>query len=209
MAMASEQKKQNIGVLYKLGAFLAFLMLGYLGIRGYKDSVERLKIKGCSDEIRELMMNIKERYATAHDYGKLDFKQVLTMRLFPKSMNKPGYSEPLNSYTGGVDIYYSALSPDALHGAFEISFQGLSKDGCIALMRLTLDDGTGRDYIAVGGYGVATPAGVLDEVYHDTPKEKMKRNVFKSTEVLYTDVNLLKNACSCKDLTCSVVWKFR
>lgn len=207
--MAGEQKKQNIGVLYKLGAFLAFLMLGYLGIRGYKDSVERLKIKGCSDEIRELMMNIKERFSSARDYGTLDFKQVLNMRLFPKSMNKSGYNEPINSYVGGVDIYYSATSPESGNTAFEISFQGLSKDGCIALMRLTLDDGTGRDYIAVGGFGAATPAGALDEVYVDTPKEKMKRNVFKSTEVLYTDVKLLENACNCKGLNCSVVWKFK
>lgn len=207
--MTAEQKKQNIGVLYKLGAFLAFLMLGYLGIRGYKDSVERLKIKGCSDEIRELMMNIKERFASARDYGTLDYKQVASMRLFPKSMQKPGYSEPINSYIGGVDVYYSAASPESQHSAFEVSFQGLSKTGCIALMRITLDDGTGRDYIAVGGFGVATPAGALDEVYPDTPKDKMKRNVFKSTEVLYTDTKLLENACACKDLTCSVVWKFK
>lgn len=207
--MTTEQKKQNIGVLYKLGAFLAFLMLGYLGIRGYKDSVDRLKIKGCSDEIRELVMNIKERFASARDYGTLDYKQVAGMRLFPKSMNKPGYSEPINSYIGGVDVYYSATSPESGNTAFEISFQGLSQAGCIALMRLTLDDGTGRDYIAVGGFGVATPAGALDEVYADTPKEKLKRNVFKSTEVTYADVKLLENACNCKGLNCSVVWKFK
>lgn len=207
--MTTEQKKQKIGMLYKLGAFLAFLMLGYLGIRGYDDSVERLKIKGCSDEIRELMINIKERFASARDYGTLDFKQVSNMRLFPKSMNKQGYSEPINSYTGGVDIFYSATSPESGNTAFEVSFQGLSKTGCIALMRLTLDDGTGRDYIAVGGFGSLVPAGALDEVYPDTPKEKMKKNMFKSTEVQYTDVKLLENACACKDLTCSVVWKFR
>ena len=126
----SEQKKQNIGLIYKLGAFLAFLMLGYLGIRGYKDSVEKLKIKGCSDEIRELMMNVQERFRTARDYGNLDYKQAASMRLFPKSLNKPGYSEPINSYNGGVDIYYSSTSPEVNNGAFEISFQGLlfSKD---------------------------------------------------------------------------------
>lgn len=205
----AEQKKQNIGLIYKLGAFLAFLMLGYLGIRGYKDSVERLKIKGCSDEIRELMMNVQDRFRSARDYGTLDYKQAATMRLFPKSLIKPGYSEPINSYNGGVDIYYSSTTPEKNNGAFEISFQGLSQQGCIALMRLALDDGTGQDYIAVAGYGTATPSGVLDEVYIDTPREKLKKNTFKSTEVLYTDVNLLKNACSCRDLTCSVIWKFK
>ena len=207
--MTAEQKKQNIGVIYKVGAFLAFLMLSYLGIRGYKDSVERLKIKGCSDEIRELMMNIKERFASARDYGTLDYKQVASMRLFPKSMQKPGYNEPVNSYIGGVDIFYSSTSPESGNTAFEVSFQGLSKEGCIAMMRLTLDDGTGRDYIAVGGFGMLKEAGALDDVYADTPKDKMKKNVFKSTEVQYTDVKLLENACACKDLTCSVIWKFK
>lgn len=205
----TEQKKQNIGLIYKLGAFLAFLMLGYLGIRGYKDSVERLKINGCSDEIRELIMNIQDRFRGTRDYGTLDYKQAASMRLFPKSLMKDGYTEPVNSYNGGVDIYYSATSPEKNNGAYEISFQGLSQQGCIALMRLVLDDGTGQDYIAVAGYGTATPSGVLDEVYGDTPREKLKKNVFKSTEVIYTDINLLKNACSCKELTCTVVWKFK
>lgn len=205
----TEQKKQNIGLIYKLGAFLAFLMLGYLGIRGYKDSVERLKINGCSDEIRELIMNIQDRFRGTRDYGTLDYKQAASMRLFPKSLMKEGYTEPVNSYNGGVDIYYSATSPEKNNGAYEISFQGLSQQGCIALMRLVLDDGTGQDYIAVAGYGTATPSGVLDEVYGDTPREKLKKNVFKSTEVMYTDINLLKNACSCKELTCTVVWKFK
>lgn len=131
------------------------------------------------------------------------------MRLFPKSLMKEGYTEPVNSYNGGVDIYYSATSPEKNNGAYEISFQGLSQQGCVALMRLVLDDGTGQDYIAVAGYGTATPSGVLDEVYGDTPREKLKKNVFKSTEVMYTDINLLKNACSCKELTCTVVWKFK
>ena len=205
----TEQKKQNIGLIYKLGAFLAFLMLGYLGIRGYKDSVERLKINGCSDEIRELIMNIQDRFRGTRDYGTLDYKQAASMRLFPKSLMKDGYTEPVNSYNGGVDIYYSATSPEKNNGAYEISFQGLSQQGCVALMRLVLDDGTGQDYIAVAGYGTATPSGVLDEVYGDTPREKLKKNVFKSTEVIYTDINLLKNACSCKELTCTVVWKFK
>lgn len=205
----TEQKKQNIGLIYKLGAFLAFLMLGYLGIRGYKDSVERLKINGCSDEIRELIMNIQDRFRGTRDYGTLDYKQAASMRLFPKSLMKEGYTEPVNSYNGGVDIYYSATSPEKNNGAYEISFQGLSQQGCVALMRLVLDDGTGQDYIAVAGYGTATPSGVLDEVYGDTPREKLKKNVFKSTEVIYTDINLLKNACSCKELTCTVVWKFK
>lgn len=205
----TEQKKQNIGLIYKLGAFLAFLMLGYLGIRGYKDSVERLKINGCSDEIRELIMNIQDRFRGTRDYGTLDYKQAASMRLFPKSLMKDGYTEPVNSYNGGVDIYYSATSPEKNNGAYEISFQGLSQQGCVALMRLVLDDGTGQDYIAVAGYGTATPSGVLDEVYGDTPREKLKKNVFKSTEVMYTDINLLKNACSCKELTCTVVWKFK
>ena len=102
----AEQKKQNIRMIYKIGGFLAFLMLGYLGIRGYKDSVEKLKIKGCSDEIRELLMNIQDRFRGAHDYGTLDYKQASSLKLFPKRMMKQGYSEPINSYNGGGDIYY-------------------------------------------------------------------------------------------------------
>ena len=40
----SGEKKQNVRMIFKVGAFLAFIMLGYLGIRSYKRSVEKLKI---------------------------------------------------------------------------------------------------------------------------------------------------------------------
>ena len=40
----AEMKKQDVRMIFKIGGFLAFIMLGYLGIRSYKQSVEKLKI---------------------------------------------------------------------------------------------------------------------------------------------------------------------
>ena len=65
----AEDKKQNVRMIFKIIAFLAFIMLGYLGIRNYKLSVEKLKINQCTDEIIELVHNIHDIYQNQNDYG--------------------------------------------------------------------------------------------------------------------------------------------
>ena len=103
-----EVKKQKVGALYKIAGFIAFIMLGYLGIRGYKASVEKLKINGCVDQISELVRNIQQAYRNEYDYGTLDYAQAVSLRLIPQSMFKDGSREALNSFMGGIDIYFSA-----------------------------------------------------------------------------------------------------
>lgn len=203
-------KKVKIGVLYKVGAFLAFLMLGYLGIRGYKNSVEKLKINGCISEISEMVYNIKQVYEIQKNYGELDYKLAVKLNLFPKNMFREGFKEATNSYMGGVDIFYSALNKDNQNGAVEISFQGISKAACEALIRIDWDNGDNISCIAVAGYSGPTPSGVLDAIYPDTKQDDIKgKNIFKSSEARYIGSDKIDAACGCVEDTCTVVWKFR
>ncbi len=203
----AEMKKQDVRMIFKIGGFLAFIMLGYLGIRSYKQSVEKLKINQCTDQIMELTQNIQEAFRTQREYGEFDYKVANRMKLFPKSMIKEGFKEPVNAYMGGVDLYYSSTSEENNKMAFEISFQGLSKMGCMALMRLNLDD---LNIIAVGGYSTATPSGVLDEIYLDTKQSDIKsKNKFVGKGIQYLSDEKAKNVCNCKEDVCSVIWKFK
>ena len=66
--------KPKIGAIYKVAAFLAFIMLGYLGLRGYRLSAERLKTNGCIEEVGDLIRNIQYAYRNETSYDNLDYK---------------------------------------------------------------------------------------------------------------------------------------
>lgn len=199
------QKKQNVRAVFKIAAWLGFIMLGYLGIRGYKNSVEKLKINQCTDELGELVENIINVYNGQRGYEGLEYNTAVRLGIFPKKMFREGFKEATNSYLGGVDLFYSAASPSTPYAAFEISFQGVSKMGCEELLRIPLDN-----LIAVGGYATPTPSGVLDEIYESTKQDDIRSyNIFKGTDVRYIGSDKVDRACGCSDDTCSVVWKFR
>ena len=205
--MAETKAKQDVRMIFKIGAFLAFIMLGYLGLRSYKKSVEKLKINECSNQIIELVRNINEAYRNDRDYGEFDYKTAAKLKLFPKNMMKEGFNEAVNGYFGGVDVYYSSSAPEMPKGALEVSFQGVSKMGCMSLMRINLTD---LNLIAVGGYSGPTPAGVLDEIYAEMKQEDIKKaNIYVGKTVMYVADDKVEKNCACKDDVCSVVWKFR
>ena len=202
--------KQKIGTIYKVGAFLAFLMLGYLGIRSYRVSVEQLKTNGCINEIGDLVANIQNAYLSQNSYKGLDYKTAVNMNLIPKKMFREGFKEAVNSYMGGVDLYQSSLNVEDDYKAFEVSFQGLSSTGCVNLMRMPWDEGQNISFIAVGGYPSATPSGVLDLILVATPQEEIKKkNIYKSSEVRLVGIDKIEALCNCPKDTCTVVWKFR
>lgn len=204
------EKKQKVRAIFQVGAWLAFLMLGYLGIRSYRLSVEKLKTNSCIDEIETLYMNIKGKYSVARDYDGLNYKLAVSLGVIPKSMMRKGFNEATNAYMGGVDFFYSSLSSTNKTGAFEISFQGLSRYGCMQLVKMNWNVDDASNIIAVAGYSVPTPAYVLDEVYPETqPKDIKSHNILKGNLAPYVGDDQLEKICGCKEDLCSVVWKFR
>lgn len=201
-------KKQQVRMVFKLIAFGAFILLSYLGLRSYKRTVEMTKINGCIEEIAEISRNIQEKYVNQCNYENLDYKRAVILNVFPKAMFKEGFKEAVNSFNGGVDMFYSPLSESDVAGAFEISFQGLSEYACQYLIRMKLD---GENLIAVAGYPVATPSGVLDMVYSNTEQSDIKKhNIFRGNVAQFISDDQVKDVCQCySGDTCTVVWKFR
>ncbi len=204
------EKKQNVRAIFQVGAWLAFIMLGYLGLRSYKLSVEKLKTNACMEEIGTLARNIQYQFRNQHNYKDFNYKQAVYVKVIPENMFREGFKEATNSYFGGVDFFYSSLNKGAPDSAFEISFQGLSSYACIELVRMKWESTDMSFLIAVAGYSSPTPSGVLDEIYPSTPQKDIKsRNIFKADEAPYAALDKLENICNCKEETCSVVWKFR
>ena len=124
-------------------------------------------------------------------------------------MFREGFKEATNAYLGGVDFFYSSLSPSDPKSAFEISFQGLSSYACRELVKMNWNSNDMSNLIAVAGYPIPTPSGVLDEIYPDTPQDNIKsRNIYKANEAPYIPSDKLEFICDCGDDVCSVVWKF-
>ena len=204
------KKIPQIGLIYKIAAFVAFILLGYLGLRSYKLSVEKLKINACIEEVGELVAKIQQVYSSTHDYKDFDYNTAVSLHIFPSKMFKEGINDAVNSYIGGIDVFYSSLYKIDDNKAFEIAFQGLSAMGCRELMQISWDEGTGADFIAVAGYSNPMPSGVLDEILYDQKQEDIKqKNIFKGSNVKFASKDKITEACKCKDNTCTVVWKFK
>ncbi|CDA18271.1 MAG: type 4 pilus major pilin [Alphaproteobacteria bacterium] len=204
------EKKQQVRAIFQVGAWLAFIMLGYLGIRSYKLSVEKLKTNKCIEEIETLSRGIQFYFQGQRDYGEFNYKQAVSFKLIPKDMFKEGFTEATNAYMGGVDFFYSSLTPGDKNKAFEISFQGLSRYACVELVRMNWGSSDMSNLIAVAGYAAPTPSGVLDEIYPDTQQKDIKsRNIFMANEAPYVSLDKLESVCGCDGDNCSVVWKFR
>lgn len=131
-------------------------MLGYLGIRSYKLSVEKLKTNKCIEEIETLSRGIQFYFQGQRDYGEFNYKQAVSFKLIPKDMFKEGFTEATNAYMGGVDFFYSSLTPGDKNKAFEISFQGLSRYACVELVRMNWGSSDMSNLIAVAGYAAPT-----------------------------------------------------
>ena len=202
--------KQQLKIISFIGVFIACIMLGYLGMRNYKTSVEKLKINKCIEEITHIVMKIKDKYRNARNYADLDYQMAVQLNIFSPQMLKNDYGEALHSYKGGIDIYYSAISKTNENGAFEVSFQGLSSYACQNLIQIEFNKYGGNMLIAVGGYSIAMPSGVLSEIYPEIKQRDIKENnIFISSEIKYISKEKLENICNCQKNTCTVVWKFR
>jgi hypothetical protein len=209
--MAEEKKKkQDVRAIFWVIGFLAFVMLGYLGIRSYKISVEKLKINQCRDDIIEIVMNMQDKFRNQRNYGEFDYNKAVAMKIIPKRMFHAGIKDAVHSYIGGIDFFYSSLDEDSPHSAFEVSFQGISKMACMDLFKMDWGTKSADTLIAVAAYTTPTASGQLDEIYPSMKQSDIKKkNIYMANDARFIADDKLEAICGCKKDQCSLVWKFR
>lgn len=206
----AEGKKQQVRAIFWVLGFLAFIMLGYLGIRSYKLSVEKLKINQCRDDLIEIVMNVQDKYRNQRNYGEFDYSKAVTMKVIPKRMFHAGIKDAVHSYMGGIDFFYSSLDAESPYSAFEVSFQGISKMACMELFKMDWGTSSGDTLIAVAAYTSPTASGQLDDIYPGMKQADIKKkNIYMANDAKFIADDKLGNICGCKDDKCSLVWKFR
>lgn len=205
-----KKKKQDVRAIFWVGGFLAFIMLGYLGIRSYRISVEKLKINQCREDLIEIVMNMQDKYRNQRNYGEFDYNKAVAMKIIPRRMFHTGIKDAVHSYMGGIDFFYSSLDEYSPYSAFEVSFQGISKMACMDLFKMDWGTNSGDTLIAVAAYTSPTASGQLDEIYPSMKQSDIKKkNIYMANDARFIADDKLEGICGCKNDQCSLVWKFR
>lgn len=188
---------EMLGVL----AIIGVLSVG--GIAGYSKAMTKFKINKTMDQVSMLVANIRTLYSGQRDYTSLDTTAAVNFGIIPNEMYLSA-TEVVNAFNGSVTL--AAVGSDAAAGAgnskaFQLIYNGLSKEACVAIA--TADWGTGA---ASGLIGMEI-ANVLQ-----APTIAVTYTTY-NTSTVGTDLPIaLTEAgtkCDCEAApTCSVAWRY-
>lgn len=144
--MIAKTNDTGRSMIEMLGVLAIIGVLSVSGIAGYSKAMTKYKITKLTDNIAMIVTNIRTRYAQQNDFDGLNNENAVSIGLVPDEMVKykdDGTLEGIiNSYNGKVWISAAKASKtDTDKKAFIVSFNGLSKEACIALA--TNDWGSG------------------------------------------------------------------
>ena len=144
--MAAKINASGRSMVEMLGVLAIFGLLSVIGISGFSKAMTKYKITKLTDDIAMIVANTRTRYSQQNDYEELNNASAISIGLVPDEMVKykdDGTLEGIiNSYNGKVWIIAAKASKtDTDKKAFIFSFNGLSKEACIALA--TNDWGSG------------------------------------------------------------------
>ena len=135
---------EMLGVL----AIIGVLSVG--GIAGYSRAMTKYRTNKTIDQVVMLVSNIRTLYAQQNNFQDLSNKIAYDLGVVPDDLvpvnfkNDESHSLLRNAFKGAVYIHaVEAYSGGEAATAFEITFDGLSREACIAIA--TSDWGSGSD----------------------------------------------------------------
>ena len=117
---------EMLGVL----AIVGVLSVG--GIAGYSKAMEKFKINKTTDQISQIVTNIRTLYAQQTTYSGLNNENAIKMGVVPDELGSG--ATLTNSFGGNVYIIPSSTTYEIQYGkVFAVQYRGLSKQACISL----------------------------------------------------------------------------
>ena len=136
---------EMLGVL----AIIGVLSVG--GIAGYSKAMNKFKTNKVADNVSMLVANIKTLYAQQKTYGGLTNESAVAMGVVPDEL---GTTKDLtNAFNGKVYISTADSTADDDNKAFNIVFDGLSREACITLATNDWGSGYSSGLIAMAAQG--------------------------------------------------------
>ena len=204
------EEQSGRSMIEMLGVLAIIGVLSVGGIAGYSKAMNKFKTNKVADNVSMLVANIKTLYAQQKTYGGLTNQSAVDMGVVPDELGTT--SKLTNAFNGDVYISTADSTADDDNKAFNIVFDGLSREACITLA--TNDWGSGYSS------GLIYIKAASDEIttYNDTDKDtgligcKGDTNTAcpgGSVSAVPMPVGTAATACGCKDGNkCSIQWKY-
>ncbi len=153
---------EMLGVL----AIIGVLSVG--GIAGYSRAMTKYRTNKTIDQVTMLVTNIRTLYAQQNNFEDLSNKTAYELGVVPDDLVPSGgfnnSTKTLkNAFKGDVFINYTYATPDDAgkeQTAFEIAFNGLSREACVAMATSDWGSGSSSGLVGIAFRGSASGASV-------------------------------------------------
>ena len=118
-----------------LGVLAIISVLSVGGIAGYSKAMEKFKINKTIQQITEIAANVQTLYMQQKDFNGLDNTTAVQMGVVPDELETSssyGGTNITHAFGRGVAIGVPLFS-DTYNNYFQIIFQGMTKEACMAL----------------------------------------------------------------------------
>ena len=146
---------EMLGVL----AIIGVLSVG--GIAGYSKAMNKFKTNKVADNVSMLVANIKTLYAQQKTYNGLTNQTAVDIGVVPDELGTT--SDLTNAFNGKVYISTADSTKDDDDKAFNIVFDGLSREACITLATNDWGSGYSSGLIAIAAQGTSIGDKVLND----------------------------------------------
>lgn len=158
MIKTNESGRSMIEMLGVL-AIIGVLSVG--GIAGYSKAMNKFKTNKVADNVSMLVANIKTLYAQQKIYHGLTNQTAVDMGVVPDELGTT--SDLTNAFNGKVYISTADSTTDNDEKAFNIVFDGLSREACITLATNDWGSGYSSGLIAIAAQGTSIGNQVLND----------------------------------------------
>ena len=227
MLKTNENGRSMIEMLGVL-AIIGVLSVG--GIAGYSKAMNKFKTNKVADNVSMIVANIKTLYAQQKNYGTgdkaLTTEKAVALGVIPdeliKTEGEVGSQTKVlrNAFNGKVFVGATlSVNDDTDLRAFYVTFNGLSKEACVALATNDWGSSYSSGLIAMQVKSVSTDTDTDAKVKTLTSAENMKMGCAGvensiacpggATSPVPMKVAQAATACACNTgNTCSITWKY-
>ena len=196
---------EMLGVL----AIVGVLSVG--GIAGYATAMNKLRSQKTSEQLNEIVMNIRNLYINQNDYNGLSHQLLIQTGMAPAStINPVDPNDNLVNAFGGNFILFESKDQDGNMKAFEIYATGLDKKTCVIMSTLDwgIDPTSGFMALYIGTQTPTTPLLFdITELEHHSPAN----GIFTSgihDEAIPLTVPRAMSVCNCPLRECVIGLKY-
>ena len=155
------KEQSGRSMIEMLGVLAIIGVLSVGGIAGYSKAMNKFKTNKVADNVSMLVANIKTLYAQQKTYDNLNNANAVSLGVVPDELGTT--ADLTNAFNGKVYISTADSTGKDDKKAFNIVFDGLSKEACITLATNDWGSGYSSGLIALAAQGSEIGNKVLDD----------------------------------------------